>query len=115
MHTKPSEADGPATTHWDRGPLSAQSTAPTNNVQTTVLISFDGPLDRNTGSSMTSQVRGLLDFGIRSIFLDLSGVDGVDATGVQHLIETLDYANGLGGGVIVLETSDVLTAYLWEI
>jgi anti-anti-sigma regulatory factor len=84
-------------------------------VQTTVLISFEGALDTMVGSSMASQVRGLLDLGIRSIFLDLSGVDGVDAPGVHHLIETLDYANALGGGVAVLETSEALDAYLWEI
>jgi len=115
MHTKQSEADEPATTRWNCGPLSPQSAISINNVQTTVLISFEGALDTMVGSSMASQVRGLLDLGIRSIFLDLSGVDGVDAPGVHHLIETLDYANALGGGVAVLETSEALDAYLWEI
>jgi anti-anti-sigma regulatory factor len=115
MHAKPSEADEPSTTHWDFGPLSPQSATSINNVQTTVLMSFDGTLDSQTGGCMASQVRSLLDFGIRSIFLDLSGVDGVDAPGLHHLIETLDYANALGGGVAVLETSDAFDAYLWEI
>ncbi len=36
---------------------------------------------------------------------------GVDAKGVCHLIEALDYANALGGGVAVLEASDALAAY----
>ena len=84
----------------------------TNHVQTTVLMSFDGALDSQTGRAMRSHVRDLLDLGIRSIFLDLSGVDTVDATGVCHLIEALDYANALGGGVAVLKESDALAAYL---
>jgi anti-anti-sigma regulatory factor len=115
MHTKPSEADEPATTHWDCGPLSPQLATPINDVQTTVLISFDGALDKKVGSSMASQVRGLLDLGIRSIFLDLSGVDDVDVTGVQLLVDTLNYANALGGGVAVLAGGDALAAQLWEI
>lgn len=75
-------------------------------------MSFGGALDNQTGRVMLSYVRDLLDLGIRSIFLDLSGVDAVDATGVCRLSETLDYANALGGGVAVLEESDALAAYL---
>jgi anti-anti-sigma regulatory factor len=114
MHTKPSEPDELATTDRDCGPLSPELATPITNVQTTVLMSFDGTLDRKIGSSMASQVRGLLDLGIRSIFLDLSGVDAVEVSGVQHLVETLDYANALGGGVAVLKGSEALAPYLWK-
>jgi ABC-type transporter Mla MlaB component len=47
--------------------------------------------------------------------LETAGVEAVDATGVDHLIEMLDYANALGGGVAVLEASDSLATYLRDI
>src|ERR1700733_7149537 len=94
----PEDANEPTTSDRDGGCVSL-----TNHVQPTGLMSFDGALDSQTGRATRSHVRDLLDLGIRSIFLDLSGVDTVDATGVCHLIEALDYANALGGGVAVLE------------
>jgi anti-anti-sigma factor len=115
MRIEPSKTDGPVTAQRDRGYFSPRNPVFTNHVQATVLMSVDGALDTQTGRSMRSHVRDLLDLGIRSIFLDLSGVDGVDAAGVCHLIETLDDASDLGGGVVVLEASDALIAYLQAI
>jgi anti-anti-sigma factor len=116
MRIEPPKAYEPApTSHRDRGYEPPRTAVLTNQVQTTVLMAFDGALDSQTGRSMRTHVHELLGLGIRSIFLDLSGVDGVDATGVRHLIETLDYANALGGGVAVLEASDALAAYLRDI
>jgi anti-anti-sigma factor len=115
MRIEPSKAEEPATAHRDRGYFSPRTEVLTNHVQTTVLMSFDGALDSKTGRSLRSHVRELLDLGIRSIFLDLSGVDGIDAGGACHLIETLDHANALGGGVAVVEASDALAAYFRDI
>jgi anti-anti-sigma factor len=111
MPIERSRADEPGAPAGDRGYFSPLNELSTNHVQTTVLLSFDGALDNQSGRSIRSHVRDLLDLGIRSIFLDLSGVAGVDATGVCHLMETLDDASALGGGVAVLEASDALAAY----
>jgi anti-anti-sigma factor len=115
MRVEPSKTDGPAPAQGDRGYFSPRTPVLTNQVRATVLMSVEGALDDQTGRTIRSHVRDLLDLGIRSIFLDLSGVDGVDAAGVCHLIETLDDASALGGGVVVLEASDALIAYLREI
>jgi anti-anti-sigma regulatory factor len=115
MRINLSKADELAAPHQDCGYFSRRTAVSTIHAQTAVLISFDGVLDGQTGRSVSSQVRDLLDLGIRNIFLDLSGVDRVDTKGVQHLIEMLNYADALGGGVALLDGSDVLDAYLRDI
>jgi anti-anti-sigma regulatory factor len=108
------KTDRPTTVQWNSGYFSPQAPVLTNHVQA-ILMSVDGALDKQTGRFMRSHVCDRLDLGIRSIFLDVSGVDGVDASGVCHLIETLDDASALGGGVVILETSDALTPYVRDI
>jgi anti-anti-sigma regulatory factor len=84
------------------------------HVQTMVLISPDGVLDGQTGRAVRTSVHRLLDLGIRSIFLDLSGIDRVDENGVHHLVETLSYGDALGGGVVLLEGGVALAAYFGD-
>jgi anti-anti-sigma regulatory factor len=79
-----------------------------------VLISFDGVLDGETGKAMRASVQSLLDLGIRSIFLDLSAIDRVEAGGVFQLVETLNFADACGGGVSLLESSVAVTSYLGD-
>jgi anti-anti-sigma regulatory factor len=83
-------------------------------VQTMVLISFDGVLDGQSGKAMRASVQSLLDLGIRSIFLDLWAIDRVEASGVFHLAETLKFADARGGGVTLLESSVAVTSYLGD-
>ena len=110
-----SKTDGPATAQRDSAYNVPGIPVLTKHVQATVLMSVDGAFDNQAGRSLRSHVGDPLDLGIRSIFLDLSGVDGVDVTGVCHLTETFDYASALGGGVVVLKASDALVAYLRDI
>ena len=81
-------------------------------LQTSVLMSFEGVLDRRSGRAICSRIRGLLELCVEPIFIDLSGVKAVDYDGARHLTEMLEYADEVGGSVAILDTSDAIEAYV---
>jgi len=82
------------------------------DMQTSVLISMTGSLDRVSGTEMLHQVGGLLSLGLGTIFVDLSGVLVLDGSGLGCLLRAMDDANACGGGVALLDASDAVKEVL---
>ncbi len=104
--------DAHGTTTSTRTDQPAESEAVLPALQTSVLITLQGPLGASVGAELYRQTKGLAGLGIGSVFLDLSGVQRVDRRGAAALsAATLDAQAG-GGGAVLLDVSPAVAMAL---